>query len=1434
MYRVPDSPPPRFLSDPESDGEGGAESRSQAAQSQPPRQLPAGAGGEREGRGQRVGSGSDSAGSDAESIDSIPSVFLSSEARAWEEDRSAGLPLAERLARDVRRRTARESQFIQGISSGGSERSETASSSREGERPSLMLGAPLTGDSQNSFPTSIHSDAADSVGLAPSVDTGGLERVVEGIVQGPSTVAPIPVISVEDEGEVETVELPSMESVAGDGPMTSIPPGPGDGPLTSDPRMTTFGGTPLTGVTDDSEENQLQDHGHAADGPQTSIPAEAPSASQQATISADADLNTADSTITTSSVSTVQPLLGAAPEQGQDIVEATSKPAESESIPISRDEVEGQHASASRREPVVLRPAPPPTQGTKLQSLRSEAVLGSGHRRTQSTTLAEQHSQPTRIRDRPRSESDTRFRDDATAAAERRSKLWGERVPLRVVPAPFRSKQPLLLSEGRSEDSSNEAAEEEEEEEEEIVSSEEAANSDSSDDLWEAEDQAVGALDTQDRSRGEEESSSSNEHHTQRRELSHKETMKTLEADIPRAPPPLALGRSRGGAAYSSSSDSSSADDVSSGSGSSLQDARDTSSRSDPPPAEIQEMFEKIQQIHDARLSPLVPAPAPSVPHTRLRLPSLDEASRTTAPLGIDKGKSRAEDAAKRLNTHVADAGRAGHFESDSASSCDFTSDSEDEKRAKRKNRQSDAQPYRSGSMSNRQAVSTRLQGLFGHTDEHTSEGVPLGPSALALARASMNARADFLGRTKWHQRTENEPASPLPRLTGPWDKPDASAATTPHDEGSARNTIFQDIAAARVHEAAYYSPSSAQSRADDTLRSLERLLETVSGSTMKPSSAQQSGTAESSSSQFSSLQPPKSPAADAGLSRSNAAVARKGRASYINNRASLAPPPREGRLPTITAATRHFPPSQPTPSWLAYIPAEERRALQEPIQPITAHSQGEGSSSNANRVSWMISKWEDKTGDGVVQNSTEARSRPSSWRPPVPPRLRESNGGADASVPSPSFSPEYGSPAPGRGGLPSPRTEALQRLEGGGQGFVPTTPYSEANFSPGYLRPTFAGSSSTVDRIFDSYHSNRQSMNSAISGNSASPNTATQMQIPSDLPSADLRAVEAMVGAGRAANEARAVHGHINGIGLSENFDPEVLSRATLFAVPDSATTPITSDEAPSLPTDLSRQATNASGFGDIGRSMITWQRSLRLRSTSDATQNAASPHEQQVAPSESQGRHRFERRQLPPVPGQVTASPFRRRPLPQPPRPAGPFHPSHVPPASGTTALQPSILTSVSADDALVSEPGLMRNDSHRTDTSRDRGEQEQSTTVEPRGNGSDSVQAIRSVRREASLGITDLDVLASRLEHEGDHYEAITALGEFLGPAVETRATAEEINELPVAKVELVSRRVTKTGKIKQKLEVAGVRVDRCLICLTQFRPEQMACIFPCLHM
>ena len=103
-----------------------------------------------------------------------------------------------------------------------------------------------------------------------------------------------------------------------------------------------------------------------------------------------------------------------------------------------------------------------------------------------------------------------------------------------------------------------------------------------------------------------------------------------------------------------------------------------------------------------------------------------------------------------------------------------------------------------------------------------------------------------------------------------------------------------------------------------------------------------------------------------------------------------------------------------------------------------------------------------------------------------------------------------------------------------------------------------------------------------------------------------------------------------------------------------------------------------------------------------------------------------------------------------------------------------------------------------------------------------------------RSNSIWVTDLDLLVSQLEAEGSHYEQLAAIGEFLGPAKPTKATAEELSTLVVGKVECERRRRTKEGKIKQKLSVVGVRVDKCAICLAQFKEGAFACVFPCVHM
>ncbi|SPO42081.1 uncharacterized protein PSFLO_07564 [Pseudozyma flocculosa] len=155
----------------------------------------------------------------------------------------------------------------------------------------------------------------------------------------------------------------------------------------------------------------------------------------------------------------------------------------------------------------------------------------------------------------------------------------------------------------------------------------------------------------------------------------------------------------------------------------------------------------------------------------------------------------------------------------------------------------------------------------------------------------------------------------------------------------------------------------------------------------------------------------------------------------------------------------------------------------------------------------------------------------------------------------------------------------------------------------------------------------------------------------------------------------------------------------------------------------------------------------------------------------------------------------------------------------------------------------------------TGRDEGPQAASDhgTVANAGGGGGST----SLQRAPSLGYTDLDLLVSRLEAlqsptggdassggaaaaapgagggAGADYDLLTTLSEFLGPAKSTVPTSDEISSLPLARVECERRRVTREGKVKQKLSVVGVRVDRCGVCLDQFRVGNWAVLCRCRH-
>ncbi|TNY19610.1 hypothetical protein DMC30DRAFT_399946 [Rhodotorula diobovata] len=96
------------------------------------------------------------------------------------------------------------------------------------------------------------------------------------------------------------------------------------------------------------------------------------------------------------------------------------------------------------------------------------------------------------------------------------------------------------------------------------------------------------------------------------------------------------------------------------------------------------------------------------------------------------------------------------------------------------------------------------------------------------------------------------------------------------------------------------------------------------------------------------------------------------------------------------------------------------------------------------------------------------------------------------------------------------------------------------------------------------------------------------------------------------------------------------------------------------------------------------------------------------------------------------------------------------------------------------------------------------------------------------------TDLDLLLARLEGQderrveegvrdgGEGYDDFLLLSDVLGQAVPAGASATELAEtLTVARVECERRRVTKSGKVKSKLSVVGVRCVDCAVRLGSLR-------------
>lgn len=185
-------------------------------------------------------------------------------------------------------------------------------------------------------------------------------------------------------------------------------------------------------------------------------------------------------------------------------------------------------------------------------------------------------------------------------------------------------------------------------------------------------------------------------------------------------------------------------------------------------------------------------------------------------------------------------------------------------------------------------------------------------------------------------------------------------------------------------------------------------------------------------------------------------------------------------------------------------------------------------------------------------------------------------------------------------------------------------------------------------------------------------------------------------------------------------------------------------------------------------------------------------------------------------PLPPIVVPPHTGRRPLPTPPslllREEPVAGPSASTPRQSTTLTTPNEPLDLQEDNATVAAEAQ----------------------PETRNSSPDSPRS--PPRRQPSLGITDLDVLASRLDLEGSHFDELAALQEFLGPAESSAhgvLSPHEMASLPCGPVYIESRRVTREGKTKSKLACLGLRVERCTVCMSQFKEGQMAVVLGCLH-
>lgn len=1021
----------------------------------------------------------------------------------------------------------------------------------------------------------------------------------------------------------------------------------------------------------------------------------------------------------------------------------------------------GLHADGALSQPSL-----PRIQRLDTDSRSRSRSHSSSHR----ATIRATRGKATSIRPRPSSESHSRFRDDASAAAERRRLAWGSAgpavvgldIPLappvqRSVSASSTPNAPILdasdsagsaqplsrampgafASQSRAHDDaeSDDAA---------------ASSSDDSEEAWAEEARQLAALrqaaervpavDSDDS-----DDDDGNDNHDA---LS---PMGRLSVALPKAPPPLVLGRSRGGGmAYDASDSESSSDDERAGnvsdSDASLSPGEEQVVRHLNPRWEQQQQQQDEQQaqsqaagpqlqppvatrksLDSARATPSA-GPGPSTSVGKGKTPLRPASAGATAPQPQPQPRQPRE--SSRSGSTSAAAAAAGSFSSDSASSASFSAEDDEYGRNALHPHPGHSTRKTSGSSSSanslwssrlpgerstaaRTEVNDRLKGLF---------SAPLSGEASTSAAAGPSAPASAARQTQPRRRSSAKSLRSGDLFNGgdapsgtPANESSSRSISTQRivagsqdgaDEQQARKAALMDIA--RLQSALRGSAGQQQqSDSSNSLASLERILSAslrdtagLSGSTGAPPPRHAplpQPLARQNAVSARRPPPPVPPRGEDDETRENAnpiialgggaTVARAN--SFINPRSSFVPLPRQTRLPAITDATRHFPPSR-TPTMTSSASSE----VGDGSQLGSAASRrvaGGGGGVPGSRVSALMSRFEPNMAAAAAAESGETMG---------------------ASTP---FGPSRRRPPP-------PPPPQQQRAE------VSDPPIPGA--LPGAAAPA-------------------------------------RPPAPPSMPSRTLSHTE-----------------------LARQHALDALTRNADVSTSSSSSSPVAAAAVEAPPPALPPRPQH---------SLLNFNRAENATRTPPPSSPATvQPAVSAPAPP------------APPAPPARSSTPA-RRPLPQPPGPAGITSPPVTMAPSGQGAIQ-----------AAAAPPGEEQTDTTATPTA-----------AADEASSSDSA-ARQAPRREGSLGITDLDILASRLEMTGSHYDDINAITEFLGPATLQNLTPSEVASVPLGLIEVEKRRVTKEGKTKMKLACLGIRVEKCGICLGQFREGQRAYVLMrCLH-